>query len=1445
MGLPFPIAHLVRRARNAKGPKERHDTAFFAWEASVRIAVAAAPPGDPSVLADPSTGTWVKCLKPSGDALDALPLRKVAVLFASARVEDTQVPRTVSAKKVLEHLAAYRNEVHGHGSTRTGDYYDPAADVLVEAIDAAWDAGVFLEKGKRLVYVESVELASEAARRARIVDLDGIAPLITSPREGTPVKADVAPRRLYVMGKTSERALADLQPVHPWLLYEESELRERVLFFNGRRKSARYLDYVGGEILKGQKLDGTFPNLEEELERTFGQADSAKATSAETPPSDPNRIGDYALLAKLGEGGMGVVHLARQESLGRTVALKVLHPGAADDPIAVARFKREIAALARLDHKNIVSILDSGEDKGRLYYAMELVEGVDLAELVRALHGGSGQPDFDAAMTTAGEAARARTPDRTPDVTLPSAGSEGKKASAARGAAAQIPDKVRTLARLFRDAARAVHYLHGQGMIHRDLKPGNLMVTHADRRIVLMDLGLVAMGNASRSITKDTSSILGTLRYMPPEQLQRNAGDLDRRVDVYALGATFYEVLTGRPLFDGDTEARLVQQVLHEAPPSPRTAATKLPTDLCTILEKCLQKERTQRYDSAEELASDLDAFLDARPISARAPTLSYVALMAARRNKPLTALIALSVLLVFAGLPAWALREKAGRERADQLTLEAEKQRNEARSATARILEEQGRQDLTMGRPSAAFHELALSLEGGNDGPVLRFLLARAGRAATATVREIHAHDEAIASAEFSPDGSHFVTASSDRSVRVFDTATGAQTQRWDLGERVLSASYSDDGSRIVAATKRRVVIYDAAGGPPKLALDEPWDLVTPSLAGDGGTLLVPTWNGEALWVDVANGKTKATLRPKVLDGSDAGEKLPIVATFAPGPHPARALTASARSGVVIWDLTKDPPSPRALPALACDAGRDPADTQVLEIRGETNGTFDDTGARVLAWSGCSHEAHLFDATTGAELTRLHATGVVSAGSFSEGGKKVLLVGDDGRAALHRADTGRLITALHDGGSFLAVAQLAPDGMRVATLGDDDRTRLWDARSGALLAALDGHRAPVTGLDFSKDGTLLLTASDDGVVLLRKADCNWAHASLEHAGEGIALSQDGTTILSWDALGAELVDVATKARKPLGTRAPPPGTPDGAALTGAFAADGTILVGSADGRARVFGKDGVLQRTLEHGGKVTAVAFAGPRLLTAGDDKTVRLWDPGKNEPSALLPHASAVTFATFFDGGKHVLTRTEDDVLTVWNGDTGAMVKTLAHKAAKFADVAAAPAAARFVVPCDDGAIRVFDGNGEVVANLRGTRMEDRRARLSPDGTRALTTSDAKTARIWDVATGVVLFTLEGERSRIADGLYSPDGAFILTSHDDGAARIWDARTGHLLDIAQAHREAVNALGWSGDGTQFFTRAASGMDEELAVWPLPQEKRPLAELTALDALRKATAPR
>src|SRR5512146_1920449 len=209
---------------------------------------------------------------------------------------------------------------------------------------------------------------------------------------------------------------------------------------------------------------------------------------------------------------MGVVHLARQESVGRLVALKMLPPALADDAVAVARFQREISALARCDHPNVVKILASGQVGGTRYYSMELIEGADLAEVGKAL---AQEPDLDAAISAATERARAARPElfaKGPRPAPPAAVPKGRSGA----------DRTRRLARLFRDAARSVQALHDVGIIHRDIKPANLMVTAQDHRLVVMDLGLALLGDASRSLTKDRSGLLGTLRYVPPEQLQRN-----------------------------------------------------------------------------------------------------------------------------------------------------------------------------------------------------------------------------------------------------------------------------------------------------------------------------------------------------------------------------------------------------------------------------------------------------------------------------------------------------------------------------------------------------------------------------------------------------------------------------------------------------------------------------------------------------------------------------------------------------------------------------------------------------------------------------------------------------------------------------------------------------------------------------------------------------------
>ena len=813
---------------------------------------------------------------------------------------------------------------------------------------------------------------------------------------------------------------------------------------------------------------------------------------------------------------------------------------------------------------------------------------------------------------------------------------------------------------------------------------------------------------------------------------------------------------------------------------------------------------------------------------------------MAALRNKPLTGLLALSALLVFVGVPTYAVREQRLRVHADGLTREAEEQRNEARLAVARILEEQGRQELTSGHPLRALESLVDSKAGGNDGPTLRFMIARAARAAEALELDVKAHDEAIAMASFSPEGDIFVTGSTDKTARVWDAKTGAARQRFDLGGRVVSAFFDGDGKRVVAATKRDVTLFDTLSGKKLVGLGEPRELLPPSLFRDGTRLLVPMWNGSAQIIDVETQKVVATLtppRPPSAKEQVTDEHLPLLALVA--PDGAHILTTSPASGLVLWDLAANdaPPVPHPIAHEECDG--DARGGRGVELRGDPNGSFDGQGSRVVTTNGCSHEGRIWDVATRKVLARFRLGGFAMGATFMPDGKKLLGLGDDGRVAMFRADNGRLVGYLHDRGAVLVEPRITPDSTRILTRSEDERVRIFEARTGSLLCVLDGHRAPVVDLDFSANGKRLLTAGEDGAVKIWRDACEWERVAIDRVGDGAALSPDGRHLVLWDPLGAELVDLASKERRPLGTRPEPPGTDRDSILSATFSRDGSVVAtAGADSSARVWRvTDRSVVHSFAHTAKVRMVRFSGDgkRLLTTSDDRSARVWDLASGEPRVLLAHAAAVTWGTFFADDRRIITRSADDVVTVWDSATGAAVKTLPYKAGKYAELDIASKAPRFAVPCDDGVIRVWDDAGALVGALRGTNPEDWRARFSPDGKRALTSAGERTSRVWDVATGTVLFVLDGDRAKLRDAAFSPDGAFVLASGDDGAARVFDARSGKLLDVADGHREAIDGIEVAVGGRAFLTRASAGLAEEVVVWTLPEDTRDVAALRAL----------
>ncbi len=322
-------------------------------------------------------------------------------------------------------------------------------------------------------------------------------------------------------------------------------------------------DLKAGQAPTKEALLAAHPDLASQLAQCLPGIEFIHQAATPTP----RRLGDFELVGEVGRGGMGVVYEARQVSLNRRVALKVLRFGVVADTEAMERFQREAETVAQLHHTNIVPIFAMGSEHGVAYYAMQFIEGQSLAAVQ--------------------EEARQQL----------------------------RPHKPIQVAQWGLQAAEALGHAHDRGVIHRDIKPSNLLLD-PDGRIWLTDFGLAKrIDDVALSMT---GAVVGTPRYMSPEQASAAKHPVDQRTDIYSLGATLYELATGKPLFDGLTSHDVISQILTTEPRSPRLVRADLPRDLDTILVKCLSKDPRQRYATAKDLADDLRAFTESRPIKAR-----------------------------------------------------------------------------------------------------------------------------------------------------------------------------------------------------------------------------------------------------------------------------------------------------------------------------------------------------------------------------------------------------------------------------------------------------------------------------------------------------------------------------------------------------------------------------------------------------------------------------------------------------------------------------------------------------------------------------------------------------------------------------------------------------------------------------------------------------------
>ena len=379
-----------------------------------------------------------------------------------------------------------------------------------------------------------------------------------------------------------------------------------------------------------------------------------------------SQIGDFRILRQIGRGGMGVVYEAEQISMSRRVALKVLPFAGLVDEAKIRRFQSEVRAAATLDHPNIVAAYTVGQERGIHYYAMQLIRGKNLAQVISSLREmKDSEGPLDASSISLVASGRdGGEPERVVEDSVPASDTciQGKLDDDTKRENPEVDaechslssesrhEYFRSVAALGIQAAMALQHAHDQGVIHRDIKPSNLLLD-GNAKVFIADFGLARI-ESNDGLTM-SGNLIGTLRYMPPEQASGDSNSIDGRADIYSLAATLYELVALRPTFSATSHQQLLKQIALEEPTPLRRIDTKVPRDLETIIHKSLSKEPSERYQTARALADDLRSFVEHRSIAARRPTLTQRVAKWTRRNTALAWTLILSLSLISMTLAA------------------------------------------------------------------------------------------------------------------------------------------------------------------------------------------------------------------------------------------------------------------------------------------------------------------------------------------------------------------------------------------------------------------------------------------------------------------------------------------------------------------------------------------------------------------------------------------------------------------------------------------------------------------------------------------------------------------------------------------------------------------------------------------------------------------------
>lgn len=1176
----------------------------------------------------------------------------------------------------------------------------------------------------------------------------------------------------------------------------------------------RCLRHRGGESPEIDEYLRRFPGDKASVERVWREGPALSATvedltvlgheipspQKKTRRSDrqdlPDRIGEFKILRLLGRGGMGIVYEAWQESLKRTVALKVLPLIGRCDQRQIQRFQNEASAAAQLHHENIVPVYSVGVDAGVHFYAMQVIHGHDLAHFIRHARSlveskvarpAGETPRMAGAETVVGQPFRDPEDEPSPaghsditGVSYPSVGfveiMAGKKCSTV------VDDVFLSIVQIGIKAAEALHHAHLLGIVHRDIKPSNLMLD-AQGKVWVTDFGLAQVQGAG-ALTM-TGEVVGTLRYMSPEQPLGQRVLVDQRTDIYSLGVTLYELLTLKKAYDGQTPKEIIKQVCFDEPTTIHRLNPSVPDDLETIVLKAMSRNPDDRYQTAQELADDLKRFSQDLPILARRPTLMQRSRRWIRRHLVLASSTAVAVVvlcltsMVALGVISNSLiAESQQRRRAESLL-----EKSEGLRLTANSLLERDR------NPGLA---LTLAVKGAEVNPGVD-----ANAALLAAMRSNHElktfspRNEISDQLSISPDGQRVVTTVSrayfgkgNYPAIESDPNTGKPLHVFDDGTAITSATYSPDGKLLLAtssplrnlgvgnseptgdrgtnATVAIPSLWNAATGSKMISFnDATLDVVRgTAFSADSVRVALPGQDNSVKIFSTANGQLERSLTGHT-------SKV-IAASFSPDGK--RLVSTGSDQTVRIWDLK---------------SGVQLREFKVGEFsRSEQTAVFVDSDRLVIS---TKDGTRLLSVDSGQPLNPQHWAEPISV--VSRDGRQVALLEQSGTyLAIRDTQSLRRYTeiAVDD---FIVSVGFSSDGRRILVTTVSHAT-VYNCDDGGVVAQLQGHTGMLLAGQFTPDDKNVITTAADRTVRF------W---SVRNGEERLTLAEYPAQI------------------------APAPWN---FSQDSAFA----VIAAQATWHSEVLDFAG-RPSSMEFSGRFSSRTVNTHRLVTI-DDHQVNVWYvPSSERMASLSLQSKTVVEAMPVPGTDMVVVLTDSASAILWNTKTqDRMLIGDTDDVPMDADVH--PTDGSIVLGLQNGECHLVNAVTGTISRTLPHDNEVLAVTFSPTGSMVLTVDATNTARAWSPEKDLLLQTFNMDGSRIDRAQFSSDESAVLTWSlgEQDCVIAWNIETGAII----AKTEAIVKPGVHVHPSQAIAAIASAEDG-LMLWNWETgEKRRLSDSPA-----------